>query len=96
MSGYDFNRDGKVNGTDYYLYEEVFSDDKSGNNSTSYGGSSSYSSSSDGLRWVKYIIAAAYLTPWLKGNLGFGFISMVLGLICAWILLKPVLEWFGS
>ena len=89
MSGYDFNRDGKVNGTDYYLYNEVFSKDNSSNSDTYTGGSSAG-------RWIGYILAAAYLTPWLKGNLGMGFFSWVIAIICACILLKPVLEWFGS
>ncbi len=77
----DFNHDGKHDGRDYIEYKMATSSDND---------SSSYSGGGSGCLSISSIVCIAYLSVLLKADIPVNFFTLIIGVVCAVVLIGRV------
>ena len=88
-NGFDFNHDGKVDMQDVHLYEDIFSDESGNSKQTCRRSSGSHIS---GGSIIGGILALSYLSSLLNGTIGANWLTLILGIISAVVLVKCLMS----
>lgn len=88
----DWNNDGKHDWKDDAIFHNgIDSCEKNESNNTHSGRGSSSSTGQGG--WISTIVALAYLSVLLPGDIPINGFTMIIGLICAGVLVVKFLGW---
>ena len=88
----DWNNDGKHDWKDDAIFHNVIDSSGKDNSKNTHSGRGSNSSAGQG-GWISTIVALGYLSVLLPGDIPINGFTMIIGLICAGVLVVKFLGW---